>query len=271
MGDLVIYNEDRQKLPEVAFIKSVSDHVKIRDISNSYELSKRLSLIFVVITNHLGIKDPIHDITKNDIRELILSRFKNLSIDEVAYAFKMERYGMYEEKTEHYQLFNAEYVSAVLNKYIKKKRDIKILHEISVKHEVVETSEEEKKYWINKGVLGCLNFFIENQFIENGRIYIYDVLYDEYLPKEKEYKDSIHKAAIECIEVEQNLRKAKSRDEVKDIKSVLQRIKNPKDGLIINKCKELVLCKFFRDLLKDEEKLKEFKNKFKIEENGKKI
>lgn len=265
MSKIVIYNEDKMNLSEVGFIKDTLTQTKIRNINNSYELSKQIGIVFAVATNHLGIKQAIADITKTDIMEMITTRFKNLSINEVAYAFKMERYGGLGERTEHYQLFNSEYVSKVLMKYKDFKRQTKVIHEISVvAPKNVEASEEEKQFWINKGVNDCLDFFIENSFIEKGKLYIYDVLYDlDYLSKDTEYKKGIHKAAIECIETEQQLRETKSLADIKDKKEILRQIQIPKNGILINKCKELVLCQFFRLMLRDNDRLNKFRETFK--------
>jgi hypothetical protein len=45
---------------------------------------------------------------------MILSACADLTIEEIYKAFELERYGSYELKTDHYGLFNAEYVAAVI-------------------------------------------------------------------------------------------------------------------------------------------------------------
>jgi len=265
MSNIVIYDEKRQKLTGISFVRDVKKQVKIRDVNNEYETIKRSSLIFAEASNLLGIKEPISDINKRDLLEMILSRFKSLSWDEVAYALKMERYGEFGARTQSYGLFNSVYVSDVLEKYISWKRKMMVEHEIPFSIEVnePEVSDEEKQYWINLGVTNCLNFFMDKHFVENGRIHVYDVLYDEYLPKDREYKEKIKKSAMECIEVEQSLKKPHTRGESKQIKELLERAKNPNDGIVILKCKQLVLEEFFRNLVNDEKSLIEFREKFR--------
>ncbi len=271
MSNLVIYTENKQSLSEVAFVKDAQDQVKIRDIDNSYERSKRLGLIFVVIANHLGISDAIEPHTKTDVTDMILNRFKNLSLDEVAYAFKLERHGVLGQRTEHYQLFNAEFVGDVLEKFIEWKRNIKIKFNISYALQEYKMPNQEKKYWINSGVLDCLAHYRETRLIKEGKLYVYGVLFDlDYLPKDKDYKDKVKLDAIQCIRVEQEIKKTKTSGQAKSKREILKKIMLPKDGMVINKCKELELMKFFRELIKDEVRLEKFIQTFKIQDNGRK-
>lgn len=72
-----------------------------------------------------GFKGEIPDINKQDITELLMTRFKTISLNELNFAFKIDRHGYHGEPTPHYQLFNAEYVVKVLNKYLDYKQNIK--------------------------------------------------------------------------------------------------------------------------------------------------
>lgn len=73
-----------------------------------------------------GFKGEIPEINKDDISELLLTRFKTISLNELNFAFKLDRHGYHGEPTQHYQLFNAEYVARVLNRYLKYKNEIRI-------------------------------------------------------------------------------------------------------------------------------------------------
>lgn len=274
MSDIIIYNENSQKMTEVGFVRNISEQTKLRDINNSYELSKQAGLVFAVALNHLGIKEALPQITKQDIMEMLLTRYKNLSLDEVAYAFKLERYGVLGDRTEHFQLFNAQYVSDVLEKYKTWKMEVKKLHNISVViEEKSDISDEEKRYWINKGVTECLDEFEKTSLIKEGSFNTYNILFDlGYLPKDKQYKETILESAIECIKIEQDLLKDVKGSDPRKISETLERIKNPKDSIVIIKCKELVLSQFFRNLLKDQERLNKFRETFKvIKPNGTEI
>jgi hypothetical protein len=143
MVELVIYKEERQSLGEVAFISDTPNQLKIRDITDDEVFIHQLVKSIVLINALAGIKEPISDIVKADIKEMILSRFKTFSFDELSYAFKLERYGKLEPRTEHFQLFDAVYVSKVLEKYKKWKLNKRISHNISKSKESNRMNEEE--------------------------------------------------------------------------------------------------------------------------------
>lgn len=71
-----------------------------------------------------GFKGEIPEINKEDITDLLLTRFQCLSLNELNFAFKIDRHGYHGDTTPHYQLFNAEYVAKVLNRYLKYKQEI---------------------------------------------------------------------------------------------------------------------------------------------------
>lgn len=261
--ELVIYQEAKNNLSEIAFLKDLSTQKKIRDI-DSYEFTKQLSLLFSKINIQLGIKNPISEIHKADIKELILMRFKSLSLNEIEYGFKLERYGVLEPKTEHFHDFNAVYISEVLNKYLNWKRKTKSEHNIVAKLPKERTTEKEKQYWINKGVSECVEHYEKTFTIMDGKLYVYEILYDlGMLPNDNEYKKKKYNEAKEVIEFEISSTKNKSLSHKKEMDEILKEIQLPKSGKLINKAKELILLEFFRVLTKDEVKLEEFKQRFK--------
>lgn len=254
MSNIVIYEKNKLTLGEIAFVKDTATQVRVMDIDNSYEFIKQITVIFTTASIHLGIKDPISDITKDDLVELILSRFKTLSLNEIDYALKMERYGSLGDKTHHYQLFNAEYLATVLDKYISWKREIKRTHNISKQIDKVEISEEEKKHWENLAVVSAIENFQENGIIE--RVHVYDILFDlGYLPKDVDFKNKMLKSAKELLEMNLNSTIAKTRDERLELKESLNVIQNLKSNKVINQAKILIVQKFFRE----HENLDEFK------------
>lgn len=130
-------------MTELAFVKDVPNQVKVRE-ADSYELTKQLAIVLTHAAIATGLKGGIEDIHKREIKELILMRFKNLSLDEIAYAFKLERFGVLGDKTEHFQLFNASYVSEVLEKYRNWKREIRKAHNVEAAKQLPEITPEER-------------------------------------------------------------------------------------------------------------------------------
>lgn len=74
-----------------------------------------------------GFKGEIPDINKEDIAELLMTRFSHISLNDLHFAFKIDRHGYHGDPTPHYQLFNAEYVAKVLNKFEKYRMEIRNL------------------------------------------------------------------------------------------------------------------------------------------------
>lgn len=218
--------------------------VKIKNLDDN-ELRQGLSLLFTRIPNLLGIKDPINAINKADIKEMILMRFKGLSLEEIDYAFKLERYGVYESKTEHFQLFNAEYVGAVLNKFQKWMQKTRLNHNIPIskKASTNELSEEEKEIIAINGIVNCFENFKATGDIEYGRTYIYDFLYPKRVfPKHtKKFKKGIRRKA------QRNLYNTKEHD--RKILKVLRGIQQGEDK-IATECKRIILKTLFTKLVK---------------------
>lgn len=268
MEKLTIYKEEKSNLSEVDFVKDTYNQVAIRKI-DSYEFTKQFGMLITTICAKMGIKHEISQIYKSDIKEMILSRFKNLSLNEIDFAFKLERYGNYVDekgqisRTEHFHDFNTVYISTILTKYIDWKRKTKLDHNITRIEPKPEITQKEKDFWISKGVLECFDYFLEHRLIMDGKIYVYDILYDMgLLPTDPEYKKKVYAEAVEVIEFEYSNKKAVSLDDKKNIREVLEEITKPKSGKAITKAKELVLLRYFREVSANEDSIDEFKNRF---------
>lgn len=203
-------------------------------------------MIFIKVANLTGIKDPISDINKRDISEMIVRFFKNLSLEEIDYAFKMERYGMLEPKSEHYQLFNAEYVSEILNKYKKFRHKVRVQLDLPIAkiEKPKELSEEDKEFIVINGVLNCFENFKQTKSIEIGSLYVYDYLFElGALPfHSKRFKSKIKRKAIrEIYKSRNNFSSIKDKRLVKNILISIQNNENP----VRTKCQELILIEFF--------------------------
>jgi len=263
MNNIAIYDNNKTDLAEVAFVRDVQNQTRISKM-DSYEFKKQVAHVISDASLHIGLTVPILDIYKTDIKEMILRRFKALSLNEIAYAFKLERYGTFGAKTEHYQEFNAQYVMTVIEKYINWKRETKIKHNISAQQKPMTISEQEKKLWVNKGVTECLDYFEEHRSIMGGKIYVYDVFFDEgMLPTDVAFKNKMYAEAKEVVEFEQSNKKATSRDEKIKIKNILKEIQLPKSGKVISKAKEMILAQFLRDTSANEKSWEELKEQFR--------
>jgi hypothetical protein len=143
VGDAVAHVESVCKLQKVDFLKSTYNQTKIRELSTSPQFKELLAAVLVKISILSGIKGEIDDFIKQDISKMILSSFKELSIEEVSKAFELERYGQYDVKTDHFQLFDSNYISQILNKYKKWKiREKTELNLVAPENEVLFTEND---------------------------------------------------------------------------------------------------------------------------------
>jgi len=240
-------------LNEIGFAKTTPELSKIKemDLSNQDEkkyLQQGLSMIFTKSCNLIGLKDPISNINKLDIVEMILSRFKGLSLEEIDYAFRIDRYGNHGEPTPHYQLFNSEYVATVLGKYknwLRKTRENNNLP-ISKPTEEKALTEDEKAMLIVNGIIECFEEYSTTGCIPVGKAYVYDILYKRGLfpVHTKRFREHIKRKAIR--------KRYKSREnpntDRKSLKSILLQIQSKQSNQTVL-CKEIILGTFFKKLI----------------------
>ena len=181
--------------------------------------------------------------------------FWSYGIDEIKKAFTMYALGKLSIKPipNHCDII---LVGQIFKEYQQQKpKRKKVIEENTI-------SDQEKKRIDNDIVIKSLNYFITERVVDLDRIYVYDILYDDWLPKDTEYKKKVYKDAVECLKIEYSRKKPTSIDEKREIKNKLKDLLKPKEGEAIVKSKEIVLSKFFRDLTKDKEKLMQFKLKY---------
>jgi len=246
---LAIYKPERQSLTTVDFLKDISNQVKIKDISEE-DFKHHLIKTIVTINALSGIKDPMDDITKTDIKEMILMRFKALSFDEIGYAFKKERYGDLGIRTEHFQLFDAKYVSTVLDKFVKWKKDKIIQHNLNNKKTMEkEISEEEKEFRMAEGIDRVKKEVEINGKITGVCFHVYDHLDKKgLLPTDKAYKLEIYERAKSIAKAEAASKATHSLEEHRNLKATIEKIDLPKNANVINIAKRLVLEDFFNKI-----------------------
>ncbi|AVR46772.1 hypothetical protein C7S20_16720 [Christiangramia fulva] len=239
-------------MTEVGFAKKTHEYTKIKDFNLKDQNDKKyfqhgLSVIFTKASNMVGIKDPISPNNKQDILELILSRFGGLSLEEIDYAFKIDRYGTHGEPTPHFQLFNAQYVSTILIKYKVWLRNIRGNNNLPISKPIEKKSmsEVEKALLVLNGIIECFEEFKISGKIPYGKAYVYDVLYKRgLLPiHTKRYREKIKRKAIK----RRYKSKEKKHVDRKELKSILHKIQIGQNNQKIQ-CKEIVLETFFKKL-----------------------
>jgi hypothetical protein len=239
---------------ELSFARKTIEFDKIRKLSEQ-DVNDGLAMVFTKASNLLGIKDPISDINKQDIREMILSHFNGLSLEEIDYAFKLERYGILGDKTGHFQLLNTDYVSTILNKYKNWLKEIRINNNlpISIMEKIKEPTQEEKDNLIYMGVINCFEEFKQTKKILNGYVWVYDHLDELGILK---YSND-EKNKIMPIAKDRLINENKETMEFKAFSQFTKELENKRvDQAIINTAKKMLLERYFLKLLVLEKHIK---------------
>lgn len=212
--------EDNAKWSPLELLKQTYEFPIIKDCRKNDVLNAIESFVCADATLR-GVKDenmPQGELL-DDISEMIYMRFWMISVQEIQIALKMNRYGMFEQKSEHYQLVNAELIADILNKYCKWKQKKAMEHNLSRKpasHQIEFKIDEEK---IDREYLEVIL-----SDLKKGKSYRHTNAYlliksvpNEFKPTEKQYYSLLEK-------------EEKIMEEEKDLKS-----KEEKDPLIVKK------------------------------------
>ena len=246
---LVVYKEQRQSLSEISFLKDVTNQVKIKDIPKEiykHELIKSM----ILINNLSGIKEPMSDVVKTDIKEMILMRFKTLSFDQIYYAFKLERFGGLGNRIEHYQLFDAKYVSEVLDKFLLWKKTMRVQYNINLqKQQENETSKDEQEFIMIEAVDRIEKEFKHNKKITGTFVHVYDYLFAKgVLPQHtNKFKSRILEKSKEIAKFNAENKAGSDYGLHKQLKSTLENIENNNHDAIKTISKRLVLEEYFKN------------------------
>jgi len=114
------------QLPDRQFFDQTAHDLKIQKLQNTVSFKTQMGIILTKIHTLSGIKNPMDNFTKQDLLRLIVRRYKALSPAELYKAFENERFGINQPKTDHFQLFDSNYVSTIIDKYINWKQTEKI-------------------------------------------------------------------------------------------------------------------------------------------------
>ena len=263
MSNLKVYNERRIQLSPMSFVNDIQNQPKIRDLdTDSEDFMNKIAVFFTKTVNLLGIKEAILDVNKSDIFEMLIMKYKSISLEELAYAFKLERYGQLPPRTQNYQLINAEYVSLVLDKYVNWKVS-KIKNNTSTVKIMPSISDQDKIAKENDIVVRFIEKFITTRIVEDQYFYVYDILHNRGLMnRDTVYMNKVKDDAIYLLNQKYEGKETSSLYELRALKSKMKILETGQGGEIKSKCKILALEEFFRELTRDEKRLTEFKLKF---------
>ncbi|MBS4042356.1 MAG: hypothetical protein KGZ59_00885 [Chitinophagaceae bacterium] len=245
----------------VVFLKNNFNFKKIRHRVTEIDFRVMLAIALTRICALSGIKEKVSQSDSDDIVKMILYTHNDLTLEEIYKAFELERYSIYDEKTQHFQLFNAEYVSAILKKYKSWKLLTRKEHNINPEKENVSTEispegiikimdkaiTEKYLEYLNSGTISEPITHIFDELVERGKI---KLATRKESKLGKYYDELLEKAKNELLS-EFETAEGKDFTETKLISTVVQEIKSGKSPKIILLVKKYVLLEYFKKL-KDE-------------------
>jgi hypothetical protein len=254
MSNIEIY-----KPPILAIIEQ---ETKLREMPSEERLMKCTQIVANLLLD-LGVGSKSDPQQHLRVIKFLADDCGSYTVKEVEYAFKLAIKG--ELGIELFQQVNVLVVGKVLkafdNHKIEKLRNFRS-KKLLINQEVIMT-EQEKLVKENDIVKRFIETFISTRIVEDEYFYVYDILDNRgFMNKDLEYKKKVKEDAIYLLNQKYNDRKASSKEEHQSIKASLKSIKLGHGGEIKSKCKILALDEFFRNLCRDESKLKEFKFKF---------
>ena len=265
---VVIANIEQKPITtSLAFVKSISETPKIKDRKTEVDIQPLIWVMLVKIAALSGVKDTIDDFNKSDILKMIFTSFSDLTVEEIYQAFSLERYSQYEVKTEHFQLFNAEYVSTILKKYKQWRTNVKILHNLTVGEVKTETiDQEEIDKILIKGIIERYENYIVTKEVITPFAHLFDYLYEKNIikkpttPSLESYYAKVNKRAEEQIRNEISNRRSITREEKREFAKQFNDVINGKSNAVLVRAKLLVLSDFFNDVYLNGKDLKEIIN-----------
>jgi len=250
------------KFTPMSFLKNNFNYIKIRDRKTEPSFKYMLAILWSKVCTLGGLKNEIDPFMAEDVNRMILSLYSDLTLEEIYKAFELERHGAYADKTDHYQLFSADYVSTVLKKYKSWKQAAKLQHNISPDKpkEEVQLSDQEKRDIMDKALIRSFDEYLANSEISIPCGHIFDELYERKMFEPA--PDYPRKYEIAKFQLEKELKAQKSpiRQERNKIKEAIENLTSANNEKVLARAKQLVLKDYFDYLKLNNTHIKEFIN-----------
>jgi len=250
--------EKTAELTNRAFFDETYNHLKIKDLKNAKNFNSQIGFFLTKIATMSGIKNPIDNFTKQDIIRLIIRRYSLLSVAEIYKAFENERYGINQNKTEHFQLFDSNYISAVIDKYIDWRQNEKIKSNwLPPQNQEVfllpEISDKEKHEQMTKEINRLITTYLLQGHLDNEVIvHVYQELCDRNIILRKSDDPEMQKRLDNYFQKQYDKAQEQVLSELKQkarqsnyYRQVLDDVQNNKSGAVITQMQRNILCQLF--------------------------
>ncbi len=246
--------------PAKAFLIETYNLKKIRDIKTDPNFVFLVAGFIIQTSLSLKIKNITTNLVRQDIINMLSGYWSNLCFEEVIKAFEMERYGQFQEHTEHFHSFDSIYIAKVLKKYQNWKSEKKIEFNITNKtdNQEKQLTNDEKIKIMTDAINEKYTHFVNTKQISEPFSHIFKELIERGLikmptaetPKLSMYFDNKLNEAKEQIESELKSKKEPDKNKRKEMQRVLDSIleNNLNDNAkakIELRAKKLVLIDFF--------------------------
>lgn len=234
------------------FFSYVYQVEKIKNRKYQANFNQFLGQVFAKIAVLAGIKNEIDPFVKTDIFKMIKYHYDTLSIEEIYKAFELERFNVYEKKTEHYQLFDSNYISDVLKKYVDWKIKQKKILNFQVVDQIPEITELEKINILKNQIQNRYEEFLKTNTVLEKKDHYFDFLVEQNkiivnnTQKNRDWFEIRFQVAKKILFEQYTNKKSISKDDNQNIKNTLLSIQNKNCDLVLNKAKELIFLEFLQ-------------------------
>lgn len=244
MSSLVTYQK-----PQLAVLE---EKPKLRDYTDA-ELNTICVVLVSELTDLLGVKDgKVNHLNK--LASFIKDCYKNHAIEEIKHAFDLYVKGEFHHKP--FQQLNAVVFGQVMREYdIYKRNQLELYRRkkrLMAEQNQIPSKEEQKKSMDEAVVRLYLEF--QNSGTITGIVsHIYDYLDNKGTLKGdktddswNDYKKEIYESVRRRMIAENEVKTAKDRQEVIDIKNLIKELESKKSGKAISESKKQILIEYFK-------------------------
>lgn len=232
-------------LTDNQFILETRKFHKIKNVDRN-QYSQMIGVVLAKAINLAGFKKAVDDIHKVDVSKMLLTKYKNITLEEIDKAFEIDRYSS--DPVKHFDLFSSSYVAKILDNYQTWKSRKKNYYQLGKEKKVLEISEEQKKENQLKLVENLFKSLQVKEFDRDAWL-LYDKI-ECYQKTDKDYKRKLYEAQLKKYYINQK-KDGQTKDEFKTFKKKIQG-----SNYVKNRCKSIIVCGYLKKFAQDFETFK---------------